>query len=79
VDQLALASATRKHLSVASRRSFDEHLLASPDARLVLAQGRAVEHRLESLEALLDHVGRHEVVAVISAARVPGRGEKMKV
>ena len=49
------------------------------DPGLVAGQRGAVDHRLEPLEALGDDVGGHELLDSMAAARVPGRGEKMKV
>ena len=41
--------------------SLDEDLFAAPDPGLVAGQRRAVDHRLETLEALGHDVGRHEL------------------
>ena len=79
VDELALAGATAQHGLVAPAHALDEHLLAAPDPGLVPGQRGAVDHGLEPVEALGDDLGRDERRTPWPAARVPGRGEKMKV
>ena len=51
----------------AAAHSLDEHFFAAPDPGLVAGQGRAIDHRLETLEALGHDLGRHEL-------RLHGRG-----
>ena len=58
---------------------FDDDLLDPAHPGLVLGQGGALDHHPEALEALGDDVVGDERSSVIAAARVPGRGEKMKV
>ncbi len=62
VHELPLAGARRQHGGVAPAHTLDEHLLAAPDTSLVPGQGRAVDDRLESVEALGDDLGRDELV-----------------
>ena len=61
VQQLPLAGARRQHGGVAPAHAFDKHFLAAPDTGLVPGQGRAVDDRLESFEALGDDLGRDEL------------------
>ena len=65
--------------SVAPARPLDEHLLDPADARLVAGQGRALDHHPEPREALGHDVVGSTKASSMAAARVPGRGEKMKV
>jgi hypothetical protein len=79
VDQLVLAGAPADHVGVLLRRTLDDDLLDPPDAGLVLGERRPLDHDAQPGEPLATHGGVDEVVASISAASVPGRGEKMKV
>ena len=69
-------------LSMASSRRLTPSTSTSSraaDPGLVAGQRGTVDHRLEPLEALGDDVGGRRIATPWPAARVPGRGEKMKV
>ena len=75
VDELALAGAPGQHGRVAAAHPFDERLFAAADPGLVAGQGRAVDHRLETLEALGHDVGRHELRLHVRGAGAGARRE----
>ena len=79
VDELALAGAAREHLRVLPGGALDDDLLDAPDAGPVARERRPVDHDLQPCETLGDRPPAARTVSVICAARVPGRGEKMKV
>jgi hypothetical protein len=78
VNQLVLAGAPADHVGVLLRGTLDDDLLDPPDARLVLEQRRPLDHHAKPREPIARDSGVDEVGS-ISAASVPGRGEKMNM